>query len=71
MNSLLTLLQEDDTICALSTPNGSGAIAVIRLSGSEAFSISKKVFQPLKTSLDLEKAPSHAVYFGCIMSGRW
>ena len=69
MNSLLNLLQEDDTICALSTPNGSGAIAVIRLSGSEAFSISKKVFQPLKTSVDLEKAPSHAVYFGCIMSG--
>lgn len=70
MNSLLNLLQEDDTICALSTPNGSGAIAVIRLSGSEAFSISKKVFQPLKTSVDLEKAPSNAVYFGCIMSGK-
>ena len=69
MNSLLNLLHEDDTICALSTPNGSGAIAVIRLSGSEAFSISKKVFQPLKTSVDLEKAPSHAVYFGCIVSG--
>lgn len=69
MNSLLNLLQEDDTICALSTPNGSGAIAVIRLSGTEAFSISKKVFKPRKTSVDLELAPSHAVYFGSIMSG--
>jgi tRNA modification GTPase len=69
MNSLLNLLHEDDTICALSTPNGSGAIAVIRLSGTKAFSISKKIFAPRKASVDLELAPSHAVYFGCIMSG--
>jgi tRNA modification GTPase len=70
MNSLLNLLHEDDTICALSTPNGSGAIAVIRLSGTKAFSISKKIFAPRKASVDLELAPSHAVYFGCIMSGK-
>jgi tRNA modification GTPase len=70
MNSLLNLLQEDDTICALSTPNGTGAIAVIRLSGSKSFSICKKIFVPKKASVDLERAPSHAVYFGCIMSGK-
>jgi len=69
MNTLLNLLQEDDTICALSTPNGTGAIAVIRLSGTKAFSICKKIFVPKKSSVDLELAPSHAVYFGCIMSG--
>src|ERR1035437_10221763 len=69
MNTLLNLLHEDDTICALSTPNGSGAIAVIRLSGSKAFSICKKIFAPKKVSVDLELTPSHAVYFGCIMSG--
>lgn len=32
-----------DTICALSTPSGSGAIAVLRLTGSEAYPIAKKV----------------------------
>ncbi|MDP4291496.1 MAG: tRNA uridine-5-carboxymethylaminomethyl(34) synthesis GTPase MnmE [Bacteroidota bacterium] len=69
MNSLLNLLQEDDTICALSTPNGSGAIAVIRLSGTKAFSICKSIFVPKNTTIDLEKAPSHAVYFGSLMSG--
>jgi len=33
-----------DTIVALATPSGSGAIAVIRLSGSEAITIASKIF---------------------------
>jgi len=37
-----------DTICALSTPAGSGAIALIRLSGSEAFKIAKKLSPALE-----------------------
>ena len=33
-----------DTIVALATPSGAGAIAVIRLSGKEAISIASEVF---------------------------
>ncbi|NWJ50651.1 MAG: tRNA uridine-5-carboxymethylaminomethyl(34) synthesis GTPase MnmE [Bacteroidetes bacterium] len=61
-------MADNDTICALSTPAGTGAIAVIRLSGPDSFSICKKVFTPRKRSIDLELAPSHAVYFGDIKS---
>lgn len=68
MNTFLNTLADNDTICALSTPAGTGAIAVIRLSGPDSFSICKKVFTPRKRSIDLELAPSHAVYFGDIKS---
>ena len=39
------LLQNDDTIIALATPQGVGAIGVIRLSGKEAINITNKVFK--------------------------
>lgn len=51
-----------DTIVALSTAPGVGAIAVIRLSGLEAISITNKVFK----GKDLENQPSHTVHFGTI-----
>ena len=35
-----------ETIIALATPNGLGAISVIRISGSNAISITEKVFKP-------------------------
>ncbi|HOW31580.1 MAG TPA: hypothetical protein PLP88_08435, partial [Bacteroidales bacterium] len=35
----------DETICALSTPPGTGAIAIIRLSGSKTIAIIEKVFR--------------------------
>lgn len=50
----------DDTIVALATPSGSGAIAVIRLSGSLAFPIVNKLF----TSKDLAAQPSHTLHVG-------
>src|SRR5689334_12365548 len=42
----LPLPTEDDTIVALSTPPGRGAIAVVRLSGSTALSIAGKIVTP-------------------------
>ena len=36
---------EFDTIAAISTPMGEGAIAIVRLSGDEAFPIAEKLFQ--------------------------
>ncbi|MDR3251439.1 MAG: tRNA uridine-5-carboxymethylaminomethyl(34) synthesis GTPase MnmE, partial [Tannerella sp.] len=38
----------DDTICAISTPAGSGGIAVVRVSGPEAIDVCDKVFVPYK-----------------------
>ena len=51
-----------DTICALVTANGIGAIGVIRVSGNEAFSIVNKVFK----GKDLSKVESHTVHYGWV-----
>lgn len=52
-----------DTISAISTPLGEGAIAIVRLSGDEAISIANKIFQsPNKKSL-LE-VDSHTIHYG-------
>ncbi len=55
----------DDTIVALSTPQGKGAIGVIRLSGVRAIEISQNLFP----TLDLISAASHTLHFGIIMDG--
>ena len=51
-----------DTIIALSTPQGSGAIGVIRLSGPDAITITNSVFG----GKDLTKQQSHTLHFGLI-----
>lgn len=51
-----------DTIVALATPPGVGAIGVIRLSGKEAITIANTVFY----GKNLEKQASHTVHFGTI-----
>ncbi|MFD0941032.1 tRNA uridine-5-carboxymethylaminomethyl(34) synthesis GTPase MnmE [Pedobacter boryungensis] len=51
-----------DTIIALSTPPGSGAIGVIRLSGPEAITLTNQVF----AGKDLTKQASHTLHFGLI-----
>ncbi|WP_407350105.1 tRNA uridine-5-carboxymethylaminomethyl(34) synthesis GTPase MnmE [Lactococcus garvieae] len=58
----MTLTKEFDTIAAISTPLGEGAIAIVRLSGSDALSIAKKVFQ----GKDLDKVASHTINYGHI-----
>lgn len=51
----------EDTICALSTPQGAGAIALIRLSGNQTFSIIDELF-----SKKLSEKKSHTTHFGTI-----
>ena len=58
-----------DTICALATANGLGAIAIIRLSGEDAFKISNKVFY-YKKKERLEKEKSHSIHFGVIKKNK-
>jgi tRNA modification GTPase len=53
----------DDTIVALATPPGIGAIGVIRLSGKESFSIINHLFP----SKDLLQQPSHSLHVGYII----
>src|ERR1041385_3025970 len=54
---------EFDTIAAISTPMGEGAIAIVRLSGDEAVKISDKIFlSPSGKKLADEK--SHTIHYG-------
>lgn len=59
---------ESDTICAISTAPGSGAIAVIRLTGINAITITDKVFTAAKQGLKLANAPGNTIHFGTIGS---
>ncbi|MBU0696419.1 MAG: tRNA uridine-5-carboxymethylaminomethyl(34) synthesis GTPase MnmE [Bacteroidetes bacterium] len=56
---------QEETIVALATPNGIGAIGVIRLSGPDAIKIINSVFK----GKDLEKQDSHTIHFGTIRNG--
>ncbi len=58
---------QDNTICAISTPFGMGAISVIRLSGIQAIHICNKVFIPNNKNTDIEKAATHTSHFGKII----
>jgi tRNA modification GTPase len=54
-----------DTIVALATAQGVSAIAVVRLSGQDAISITQKVFQ----GKNLLEQPSHTIHFGNLKDG--
>ncbi|MBS1590114.1 MAG: tRNA uridine-5-carboxymethylaminomethyl(34) synthesis GTPase MnmE [Bacteroidetes bacterium] len=59
------MLFSQETIVALATPPGQGAIGIIRLSGNDALSIAQKIFQ----GKDLKSQPSHTAHFGKIVDG--
>ena len=61
-------MQLQDTITALSTAPGAGAIAVIRVSGSAAIAIVSGIFK-LKNGAALEEQPSHTLHLGDILDG--
>ena len=54
-----------DTIVAISTAMGQGAISIIRLSGDEAIFIANKTFR----GTDLEKVDTHTIHYGKIYDG--
>ena len=56
---------DQDTICAISTPPGNGAIAVIRLSGDMAIQITDKVFHS-GNKKKLAKQPANTLHHGFI-----
>lgn len=58
------MINHQETICALATANGIGAISVIRVSGSKSWEIVSKVF-----SKSLDGRESHTAHFGTISDG--
>ena len=52
------------TICAIATPPGEGGIAVVRLSGPQAYEIAEKVFQPLHANKKVRDAKGYTALFG-------
>lgn len=58
----------DDTITAIATPLGEGGLAVIRVSGPQAFAVADRCFAPAgKASSQASAAPTHTIHFGHIM----
>jgi tRNA modification GTPase len=53
----------EDTIVALATPQGSGALGIIRLSGPDSIKIANRIFE----GKDLEKQPTHTIHYGRIL----
>jgi tRNA modification GTPase len=57
-----------ETIVALATPSGAGAIAIIRLSGKEAITIAAQVFESV-SGKDITKQKTHTIHLGHIVDG--
>lgn len=59
----IMITREFDTIAAISTPLGEGAIGIVRLSGTDSFAIAQKIFK----GKDLNKVASHTLNYGHII----
>ena len=57
------ITREFDTIAAISTPLGEGAIGIVRLSGTDSFKIAQKIFK----GKDLNSVASHTLNYGHIV----
>ena len=57
------ITKEFDTIAAISTPLGEGAIGIVRLSGTDSFAIAQKIFK----GKDLNSVASHTLNYGHIV----
>ena len=55
-----------ETIVALASPSGAGAIAVIRISGNDAIAIASQVFQSV-SGKDITKQKTHTLHLGHIV----
>jgi len=64
MNTSLSNTYNKDTICAIATPPGMGAIAIVRISGENSLNILLKIFKATTKKLTAESIQSHHLYFG-------
>ena len=63
-------MNHQDTIIALATASGVGAIAVIRLSGNDAIAIADRHFKAVKKNKQLIAQDSHTLHLGHIVDGK-
>lgn len=63
MTDATAIYNPSDTICAISTPSGTGAIALVRLSGPDAISIAGSVWK----GRPLAEAASHTAHLGLLV----
>ena len=59
----MNTFQSQDTICAIATANGIGAIGLIRVSGDKSLEIVSSIF-----SKDLQNRTTHTAHFGTIQN---
>ena len=57
----------NDTIVALATASGAGAVAIIRLSGKDAINIAAENFKSVKDSKRLNTQKTHTIHLGYII----
>lgn len=58
-----------DTIAAIATAMSNSGIGIVRISGSEAFTIIDKIYRPKKGNKKLSKAQTHTIHYGLIQDG--
>ncbi len=63
------MYSKEDTICAISTPPGKGAIAVIRCSGADALNIAGKIIKLTSHKGTLSELPANTVHFSTVYDG--
>jgi len=61
-------MTNEDTIIALATASGAGAIAVLRVSGPKAISVSNTLFKSIHDK-NLLNQPTHTIHLGHIVDG--
>ena len=63
-------MTHQDTIVALATPSGSGAIAIIRLSGNDAISLADSCFKSVTSNKRLADQATHTIHLGHLVDGQ-
>ena len=69
MNLYICSMIEKDSIIALATPSGIGAISVIRISGEDAIEIVSKFFIS-KSGKQLKNQKTHSIHLGHIIEDK-
>lgn len=62
-------MSNTDTICAIASPPGQGAIAVIRVSGDLSLHIARTIFTPVAINKDITRQKTATLHFGHIIDG--
>ena len=69
LQPILHKMLYNDSIVALATPSGAGAIAIIRISGEDAIAIGNSVFKSIKGK-DLTQQKSHTLHLGHVIDNQ-